>query len=745
MAQYTEYHPLKFWLDPASIAEIVAHIQTYLVNNPINSTTEIETIIHDYLIAHPELIGGVDSVNGQTGEVVLTADNISGGENVTIKDVLDSLQDQIDDIVVSIPSDYQQLIDDVSDLKSAIASIYNADQENLSNTAWTIGTIDTETGEDSTTASTNRIRTGYIDVSKITSIILSVNSGYKYIYYLYDANKTKIEHNGWFTNTQTVTITSGIKYIRLLLSDINNGPASLSYKYELTALAKTPYYNEISTAKTLGYSTYFANGAAPRFYGEADNANSNIVVTFPNAEFRIYRNDGSRLVSTTEYTNAVFTINNLQKLIFDRSNNTVSVVSVTRDNNNAITLFQVLGNSFSGLFYGYYAAHISADYGIDAIKQLQTVSDVSIINYDNWEIGSLSSEAGQPISSSTRVRSGEYYDISNLYGFEIKIATGYRFIVFFFDTDGNIVNINNRLQWNTTTIKYFASEWGNAVKIKFIISDVNNGQAALNYARNLTVFALDKINTFANRLNTINSTSLAVMSFNVQRWTGLNSNYPLMADIIYKYMPDILCIQEQATNPGAITNSFLTNFRNYVQSSGITTPLGIYSKFEFLSSESVVYQTQGSETRGYIHVSIEYNKNVIHIFTTHLDLDRTTRIAQATELFNAANDYEYSIICGDFNSFEASSVDGADYVGVIKQFIDAGMHSLNCSYQHGFLATYYNGNTIAASTLMHCLDQIITTPNVDIESVFVDKLKDNPNNANVIDHLPLVAYCRVNG
>ena len=120
MAQYTEYHPLKFWLDPASIAEIVAHIQKYLVDNPINSTTEIETIIHDYLIAHPELIGGVESVNGETGEVVLTADNISGGENVTIKDVLDSLQDQIDDIVASIPSDYQQLIDDVSDLKSAI-------------------------------------------------------------------------------------------------------------------------------------------------------------------------------------------------------------------------------------------------------------------------------------------------------------------------------------------------------------------------------------------------------------------------------------------------------------------------------------------------------------------------------------------------------------------------------------------------------------------------------------------------
>lgn len=131
MAEYIEYHPLKFWLDPASIAEIVAHIQKYLVDNPINSTTEIETIIHDYLIAHPELIGGVDSVNGQTGEVVLTADNISGGENVTIKDVLDSLQDQIDDIVASIPSDYQQLIDDVSDLKSALDNIENKTLSNL--------------------------------------------------------------------------------------------------------------------------------------------------------------------------------------------------------------------------------------------------------------------------------------------------------------------------------------------------------------------------------------------------------------------------------------------------------------------------------------------------------------------------------------------------------------------------------------------------------------------------------------
>lgn len=133
MAEYIEYHPLKFWLDPASIAEIVAHIQTYLVNNPINSTTEIETIIHDYLIAHPELIGGVDSVNGQTGEVVLTADNISAGENVTIKDVLDSLQDQIAEFVQKATEELEEKVETegIGEVTRANCDFYEISGTNL--------------------------------------------------------------------------------------------------------------------------------------------------------------------------------------------------------------------------------------------------------------------------------------------------------------------------------------------------------------------------------------------------------------------------------------------------------------------------------------------------------------------------------------------------------------------------------------------------------------------------------------
>jgi lysophospholipase L1-like esterase len=170
---------LKFWLDPASIAEIVAHIQTYLVNNPINSTTEIETIIHDYLIAHPEIIGGVRSINGETGEVILTADNISGGENVTIKDVLDSLQDQIDDIVASIPSDYQQLIDDVSDLKSAFQNIGYTEgvSANLLNPS------ELEAGR-ITSSSSAVLHTGTYDTDYRTTGFMPVEGGKKYGFYV---------------------------------------------------------------------------------------------------------------------------------------------------------------------------------------------------------------------------------------------------------------------------------------------------------------------------------------------------------------------------------------------------------------------------------------------------------------------------------------------------------------------------------------------------------------------------------
>ena len=112
---YTYYEPLKVWLDPASIADVVSYMQKYLSENPIKDTEEINQIIADYIAAHPEIIGGVQSVNGETGAVVLTASDINTTGTTTIQAVLTSLSSQISDIAQTVT----QNTDDISNLKSA--------------------------------------------------------------------------------------------------------------------------------------------------------------------------------------------------------------------------------------------------------------------------------------------------------------------------------------------------------------------------------------------------------------------------------------------------------------------------------------------------------------------------------------------------------------------------------------------------------------------------------------------------
>ena len=113
---YTYYNPLKVWLDPASIADVVSYMQTYLEENPIKDTEEINQIIADYITAHPEIIGGVQSVNGETGTVVLTASDINTTGQTTIQEVLTSLSSQISEIAQTVT----QNTNDITDLKSNV-------------------------------------------------------------------------------------------------------------------------------------------------------------------------------------------------------------------------------------------------------------------------------------------------------------------------------------------------------------------------------------------------------------------------------------------------------------------------------------------------------------------------------------------------------------------------------------------------------------------------------------------------
>lgn len=93
------YKPLFMYVAPASIPQIVAHIQKYLEENPILSDPEaIQKAISDYIAEHPELIA-VASVNGKTGAVVLTGDdiNINASTESTIATQIANLAAMISD------------------------------------------------------------------------------------------------------------------------------------------------------------------------------------------------------------------------------------------------------------------------------------------------------------------------------------------------------------------------------------------------------------------------------------------------------------------------------------------------------------------------------------------------------------------------------------------------------------------------------------------------------------------------
>ena len=76
--KYDKYTPLYAYLSPASIPQIVAHIQDYLVKHPILSVETIAEIIVESLQEHPELING-------------TAIPISADSEQSIKAYIDSL------------------------------------------------------------------------------------------------------------------------------------------------------------------------------------------------------------------------------------------------------------------------------------------------------------------------------------------------------------------------------------------------------------------------------------------------------------------------------------------------------------------------------------------------------------------------------------------------------------------------------------------------------------------------------
>ena len=90
------YTPLRQKMPPASIPDIVAHIQKYLTENVFVTMEDLGDDISQYIEDHPEIVG-VFTVNGASGDVVLDASDIpiETGEDPTVAGAISYLSSQL--------------------------------------------------------------------------------------------------------------------------------------------------------------------------------------------------------------------------------------------------------------------------------------------------------------------------------------------------------------------------------------------------------------------------------------------------------------------------------------------------------------------------------------------------------------------------------------------------------------------------------------------------------------------------
>jgi hypothetical protein len=172
-----EYKPLFVYLEPASIPQVVAHIQKYLAENPIISDEEtIAELIREYIAAHPELLA-VSSVNGETGNVVLTGSdiNINASSAVSVETQLSNLASMINSTgadITQIESNITQIYMDIGTLQTNVetnASNISALQTSVEGQGTRLAKAETDIDnlETAQTAQGTRINTAEGNISSL--------------------------------------------------------------------------------------------------------------------------------------------------------------------------------------------------------------------------------------------------------------------------------------------------------------------------------------------------------------------------------------------------------------------------------------------------------------------------------------------------------------------------------------------------------------------------------------------------
>lgn len=212
------YKPLFVYLEPASIPQVVAHIQKYLAENPIVSDPEsIAEAIRDYIEEHPEIIA-VASVNGKTGNVVLTGSdiNINASSAVSVETQLLNLASMIS----TAGADIEQINAQLETIYTNIGTI----ETNVSNNTSAISALQTSVEGQGT-----RLATAETDIDNLETAqtaqgtrLNSAEGNISSLQTRMTQAETDIDNSETAINTNTESITNIRSIISQIQSDITD-------------------------------------------------------------------------------------------------------------------------------------------------------------------------------------------------------------------------------------------------------------------------------------------------------------------------------------------------------------------------------------------------------------------------------------------------------------------------------------------------------------------------------------------
>ena len=691
-----------------------------------------------------------------------------------VEEALQTMDGKLDDMEDEITDVKSDLDNNVNDLKSAISG-FEGNTETILNTSaldWKLGTLDTHTGAD--VQSNTRISTGgFIDITTCASITAWADTDYKVRVLFFDANDSVVNtypdaNNTWIVDSTTWNEWSDAVKIKLVASDSSDGSASISYAthVHLTYVSKmVKTVNEladaiITTGLELTDAMGWEQGGLDTTYGTEFDSNKRIRTGFIDAtklsEFVVNVNSTDFRIAIYKYDNAKafigYTAWHYYKYLINEPTGFYRLV-LAYASDTPLTPTEASTVSTSGKVL---AQEELKDAGLlnQNVKMLSLSTAFDLFSIVKWERGSIKTEDGTNIAATNRLRSVGYLDLSGYDAIKITVDTGYKYAVYFYDSSMNfLTSLYSPGVWNTLGHIYNVSN--TALKyLRICIANITDTDSEYDMFKHLHSYSINRFQQSNVKYLALEDSSICVMSYNAQFFRGRNANHEMIKELIDKYMPDVIGVTEYINFADNI-NIHRTLFSEYSYSQlQLDIPAGnaIYTKRQQSDGSNVQFSSNNpsGETRGYNKTHIYIGGVKVALYNTHLEIlptlsdSRTYRAAQASQLLADAETEEYAIIMGDFNTGDCLNTNGLDYIDVIKPFIDAGYHSANCSTQHGFIKTYYSAPNVEDSTTAWCLDQIITTPNIDILAVNVDKSKLAEISNENIDHLPVIAYLHIN-